>query len=134
MIPPLPFALRIPKKDTWSLGQFTSTTYRFQGRMRLGEAGLAIEWSGTAKVEEVGVGGVNEETVTLPHESVDLPLDTIARARLRGGWWLPRIEITCGDLESLRTVPSEDGGRVSFWIARSDRGRGQELVTMIDRQ
>ena len=133
MTSPLPFTLRIPNKDQWSLTHFTSTKFRFRGRIRLTDGGLLIEWSGVAKVEEVGLLGVNEDTVSLPHESLTLPLDAIATARLQGGWWLPRLEITSTDLESLRTVPSEDGGRVRFWIERGDRREARHLVRQLNR-
>jgi hypothetical protein len=132
-MPSLPFTLRLPDKDAYSLSQLTSTKYRFHGRMRLTGEVLLIEWSGTAVVEEVGLLGVTEETVTLPHESLALPVEGIAAVRLLGGWWRPRVEITGSDLESLRLVPSEDGGRVCFWIARSDRARATELVGRLDR-
>jgi hypothetical protein len=133
MTAPLPFTLRIPDKDDLSLTRFTSTRFRFQGRMRLTGDGLMIEWGGVAKVEELGMLGMNEETVSLPHESLTLPLDAIATARLRGGWWRPRLEITSSDLETLRTVPSEDGGRVSFWIERGDRRGASNLVRQLNR-
>lgn len=129
----LPFTLRVPDKDAFSLSRLTSTKYRFQGRLRLTGDLLLIEWSGTAVVEEVGMLGIAEETVALPHESLALQLDAIANVQLLGGWWRPRIELTGSELDSLRLVPSEDGGRVCFWIARSDRGRAAELVASLNR-
>jgi len=128
----LPFILQIPSKDEWSLTRFTSTKFRFRGRMHVSEGSLVIEWSGVATVEEVGLLGVNENTVSLPHESLTLPLSAIATARLRGGWWRPRVEITSVHLESLRTVPSEDGGQVTFWIERSDRREARNLVRALN--
>jgi len=133
VIASLPFTLRVPTRDALTLSQVTSTKYRFQGRLRLADRVLEIEWRGTAVVEEVGMLGVAEETLTLPHEAITLPVENIAAARLLGGWWRPRIEITSTDLTSLRIVPSEDGGRVCFWIARSDRGRAAELVASLNR-
>ena len=134
MSSPLPFTLRIPDKDDWSLTQFTSTKFRFRGRMHVSEGGLVIEWSGVATVEAVGLLGLNEETVSLPHESLTLPLSAIATARLRGGWWRPRVEVTSVDLESLRTVPSEDGGQVTFWIEGADRREARNLVRLLNRR
>jgi hypothetical protein len=77
----LPFTLQIPDKNDWSLTRFTSTKFRFRGRMRVSEDGLVIEWSGVATVEAVGLLGLNKETVSLPHESLTLPLSAIATAR-----------------------------------------------------
>lgn len=134
MSSPLPFTLRIPDKDDWSLTQFTSTKFRFRGRMHVSEGGLVIEWSGVATVEAVGLLGLNQETVSLPHESLTLPLSAIATARLRGGWWRPRVEVTSADLESLRTVPSEDGGQVTFWIEGADRREARNLVRLLNRR
>ena len=134
MSSPLPFTLRIPDKDDWSLTQFTSTQFRFRGRMHVSEGGLVIEWSGVARVEAVGLLGLNQETVSLPHESLTLPLSAIATARLRGGWWRPRVEVTSADLESLRTVPSEDGGQVTFWIEGADRREARNLVRLLNRR
>ena len=134
MSSPLPFTLRIPDKDDWSLTQFTSTKFRFRGRMHVSEGGLVIEWSGVATVEAFGLLGLNQESVSLPHESLTLPLSAIATSRLRGGWWRPRVEVTSVDLESLRTVPSEDGGQVAFWIERADRREARNLVRLLNRR
>lgn len=128
---PLPFALKVPGREVFGLTGFSSTTFRFHGFLRLHDDGLLVEWSGTATVDEVGGTGVREETLALPAESVTVPLSCLRHFSLRGGWWRPCLEATANDLEALSMIPSEDQGRVRFWIARRNRRLAVDLVAAV---
>jgi hypothetical protein len=124
----IPFALKVPGKDDMTWSEIATTSYRFRGFLRLEADQLLLEWSGSAEVEEVSLGGIRTERVALPTESLTVPLSEIRALRLAGGWIRPRIEITANDLDLLRYVPGEDGGRLRLWLARRDRGAARRLV------
>lgn len=124
----LPFRLKVPGKDAMTATSASSTWFRFHGLLHLLDSALRLEWTGTAKVEEVSLLSVEEETVTLPDESLTLPLARLRKLELRGGWLRPHLELMGNDLEALRIVPSEEAGRVRLWIARRDRRLAAQIV------
>ncbi len=124
----IPFTLKVPGRDDMTWSEIASTSYRFGGLLRLEADALLLEWTGSAAVEEVGFTGVRTEQIALPSESLTVPLSEIRSLRLAGGWIRPHLEITANDLDLLRYVPSEDGGRVRLWLARRDRGAGRRLL------
>jgi hypothetical protein len=127
----LPFALKVPGKDSVTVTRVSSTTFRFHGLLRLEEHTLLIDWSGTAEIDEVGMLNVTSEVLSLPHESLALPLGLVRRIALRGGWWRPCLEIAGNDLETLRVIPSEDRGQVRLWISRRDRQLAARFVAEV---
>jgi hypothetical protein len=127
----LPFTLKVPGKDAITVSSVSTTEFEFHGLLHLDDDALVLEWAGTAKVEEVSLLAMNQETVALPEEALTLPLDRVRTIALRGGWWRPRLELMGNDLEALRIVPSEDRGQVRLWLARRDRRLAAELVAQV---
>lgn len=121
MTPPLPFTLRVPGKDNISGADVSSTTFRFHGLLHIDGDALLVEWAGTADIDEVSGLDVRSETISLPAETLAVPMDRLGRVELHAGWWRPHLEIAGADLTALATVPSEQKGRVRFWLARGDR-------------
>jgi hypothetical protein len=129
-LPPLPFRLKVPGKDNRAGESVISwTTFAFRGLMRFDGDLLHLEWSGTAATDEVEGASVRSDVVALPAESVAIPLERLRTVKLAGGWWRPRLEITGNDMAALAEVPSEEGGRVRFWLRRGDRALAAELVS-----
>ncbi len=124
----IPFTLKVPGKEDMTWSEIASTSYRFRGFLRLEAETLLLEWAGSAAVEEVGLTGVRTEQVALPSESLTVPLSDIRTLQLAGGWLRPRVEITANDLDLLRYVPGEEGGRVRLWLARRDREAARRLL------
>lgn len=124
----IPFALKVPGKDDMTWSEIATTSYRFRGLLRLEADALLLEWAGSAELEEVSLAGVRTERIALPSESLTVPLADIRTLRLAGGWIRPYLEITANDLDLLRYVPGEDGGRLRLWLARRDRGAARRLV------
>jgi len=123
----LPFKLKVPGQDDMTWSEIASTSYRFRGVLRLQPDGLRLEWTGSAEVEEVSLIGVRIERIALPSESLDVPLTEIHTLRL-GGWIRPYLELATNDLDLLRIVPGEDGGRLRLWLSRRDLGAARRLV------
>lgn len=110
-----------------------STSFKFHGLLRLEDEALRLEWTGTASVERVSLLDVEQQTLSLPDESLVLSFDEIRRLTLRWSWFMPHLELWGTDLDTLRMVPSEDAGRLKLWIARRDRGLARSIVDTVGR-
>lgn len=124
----LPFRLKVPGKDALTATTASSTKFRFHGLLHVLDDAIRLEWTGTARVEQVSLLAVKEQTLALPDESLTLPFSRIREFGLRGGWLRPYLELMGNDLEALRIVPSEEHGRVRLWLARRDRRLAAEIV------
>lgn len=125
---PLSFRLKVPGRDLSSADTVAWTTFRLNGLLTFDGQALHIEWSGTGLLDSVTGAEVESSTVAIPREHLAIPLVRIRSVRLRGGWWRPRLEVSGNDLEALCGVPSEEGGRVFFWLDRRERKLAEELV------
>lgn len=130
---PVPFRLKVPGKDLSSVGTVAWTTFRLEGLLSFDSGALRIQWSGTGLLDAVTGVDVRSEVVPIPSETLVVPLEQIRSARLLGGWWRPRLELTANDLDTLRSVPSEDGGRLRFWLALGDRRLATQVVAELHR-
>lgn len=130
----LPFRLKVPDREEVSPLGVSSTKFRFHGLLRVSDAGLLLTWNGTAQVEKFGFSGIGEDTLPLPEESLELGYDRLRDASVEGGWLLPRLLLMASDFDALRIVPSEEGGRVSLWLARRDLGLAREIAQQIRAQ
>lgn len=127
----LPFRLKVPGRDEVKGLRAISTSYRFQGLLRLSEELLHIEWRGTAQVQDVGALGVRDDQLALPDEQLTVPVASLYRARVAGGWWRPRLELQARHLTLLSIVPSEEFGTVRFWYDRADRALAQTMARQL---
>jgi hypothetical protein len=127
----LPFRLKVPKREELGFAGASSTRFRFRGLLHVQEEALYLEWTGTARVERFGLTGIGKETLQLPAENMTLPFARLGDIMLQGGWILPRLVLMGNDLDALRIVPSEDGGRVCLWLARRDRRLAADLVQQV---
>jgi hypothetical protein len=127
----LPFKLKVPGKDQFTGLSAVSTSFRFQGLLRLEGNELTIEWSGEALVQEVGAHTVRDDRLPLPTEQILVPVSQLYGARLEGGWWRPRLRLQARQLAVLSVVPSEEHGAVEFWYARADRDAAVALASAL---
>jgi len=129
---PLPFRLKVPARDNLAGASVISwTSFTFHGRLGFDGAELQVEWNGTAATDAVEGASVRSDVMALPAESVAVPLTRLRSARLVGGWWRPRVEITGNDLTALAAIPGEQAGEVQFWITRRDRKLAAALVAAL---
>jgi hypothetical protein len=132
MNPILPFRLKVPGIDEVRDFEAVSISYRFTGRAALEGDELHLEWRGEAQVEEVGLLNVEDKKVSLPHESLVVPVHDLMRATLAGGWWRPRVTLHARNLGLLSIVPGEEGGVLNLWYARRDGLAAKQLVDALN--
>jgi hypothetical protein len=124
---PLPFTLRVAGVDTFTFEAIASTAFTFTGLLRLEPEAVYLEWTGSAHVDEVAFTGVRSEQVSLPQEYVHLPYPLLRSAELRGGWIRPHLELGGWQLDTLQSIPGEEGGRLRLWLARRDRRLARQV-------
>lgn len=129
----LPFTLKVPSRDNLRGAVTSWTTFAFHGLMHFDGTALHLEWSGTAATVDIEGVSVRSDVISLPAESSVIPLSRLRSAKLAGGWWRPRLEVTANDTTALAIVPSEAAGRVCFWISRRDRRLAGDLVAVMRR-
>jgi len=129
----LPFSLKVPGKDEFTLSVIATTSFRFRGYLQLEEDALVIEWTGTASVDEVGLAGIRSDRLALPAESLAVPLEALHSCELGGGWIRPYVEITATEPGLLSIVPGEEAGQVRCWIARRDRPLARRLLAALEK-
>lgn len=130
---PIPFTLRVASRD-YSTEKFTAwSTDKVNGLLHFDDDSVTIEWAGTASIDEVQGLEVHSQTVPIPPEVLTISLPRLRTAKLAGGWWRPRLELTGNDLQVLAQVPGQSAGRVQLWIARRDRSRAAGLVEALHR-
>lgn len=129
----LPFRLKVSGTDEFQDLRAISTSFRFDGWLRLDGASLHIEWSGYARRQEVGTTSVRDQRLPLPAETLLVPVGRLRRAELLGGWWRPRLALSARDDGALVVVPSEKHGAVHFWYARGDRILAATLAAELNR-
>ena len=127
----LAFRLKVPGTDQFQGLHAVSTSYRFQGFLRLSGSALIIEWSGVAQVQDVGALTIRDDKLSLPDERLTVPVSHLYRATLAGGWFRPRLVLQARELGSLALVPSEEHGVVQFWYARADRQLATAMVAAL---
>ena len=124
----LPIRLKVPGKDEVLFTEVSTTSFRFHGFLHVEDQGLRLEWQGSAKVEEVGLGGVSEREVPLPAEEITVPYEDLRAVRLGGiGPW-SYVELVEARLGVLKVIPSADNGRVRCWVTMRDRALARALV------
>jgi hypothetical protein len=128
---PLPFSLRVPGTDTFTLVVIASTAFTFKGLLQLDPDELCLEWTGSAQVDEVGLTGIRSDRVALPRESLRLPYVLLRTIHLRGGWLRPYLELTGTRFDTLHSVPGEDAGHLRLWLARRDRSLARRVMAAL---
>src|SRR5262245_29779999 len=74
MSPVLPFRLKVPGSDVVEGLQVTSTSFRIHGFLQVAGDLLAIEWGGTAHVQDVSALSVRDDKENLPDERLEVPV------------------------------------------------------------
>lgn len=118
---PVPFRVSMPGSDTLGLEGARSVSVRVEGLLRVEGASLRVEWRIVRHVEQVSLTSIDVNDESTPIESIDIPIDEIADARLTGGWWAPRLRMRARKLDAFDGVPGAGPGTIMLRIARRDR-------------
>jgi len=125
--PVISFTLPVSHDQHVAGRQVVRRAARLQGLIRLENATLVIEWSGTIEWTEVRGPEVETRTEAVPATRREIPVGRLADVSV-GGWWRPRFELRATDLEALNGVPAAENGRWSLRISRAERRMANELV------
>ena len=130
---PLPFRLPVPGRDTIDGDGARSVSYRLEGFLHLVGSTLTVEWTGTKSTQQISFRGVKDHVDHLPVEWHEVPVGWITDARLRGGWWRPRLELRAPRLDAFEGIPSARAGSITLRIRRRDRELAGQMAVAIDR-
>ena len=129
---PIPFTIRQAGEDTLELDGARSVSYRLSGTVTLDGDVVILEWTLSRHVEEVFLISVEIEDAELPAETLALPADRLAGARVVGGWWAPRLVLYARWANAFDDIPGAKRGTVSLRIARRDRPAARALAAALE--
>jgi hypothetical protein len=128
---PLPFRLKVPGEDTLDSRGARSISYRLYGLLHVAEDMLAFEWGATRRIQRVSLTGVKDEVDESPVGTFEVPLRWITRARVRGGWWAPRLQLWARQIDAFDGIPGALPGTLTLRIRRQDRGLAHAIAEAI---
>jgi hypothetical protein len=131
-IDPLPFRFRVPGQETLDSTGISSISYRGQGLLHLEGGFLAFEWRTARKTQRIDGSGVATDVEHSPIGTLEVPVDWIVGARLRGGWWWPRLELRAQKLDAFDGFPGKHPDVVRLKIRRRDREHARRFVAAIE--
>jgi hypothetical protein len=128
---PLPFRISVPGYDSIDSQGVVSISIKLEGLLHVLDDVVSLEWSATRKVESVSLRGIRDEVDQSPVGACDIPVDLILEARLRGGWWAPRLELRATRLDAFEEIPSAQNGTAKLRIQRRDREKARAVCAEI---
>jgi hypothetical protein len=131
-INPLPFRISVPGYDAIDSQGVVSISIRLEGLLHVLDDVLSLEWTATRKVESVSLSGIRDEVDQSPVGACDIPVSLILEARVRGGWWAPRLELRASRLEAFEKIPAAQNGTARLRIRRRDRDNARSICAAIE--
>ncbi len=128
---PLPFRLKITGEDTLDWRGARSISYRLDGLLHLVGEMLTFEWAATRHTQRVSLSGVKDEVDESPVGTIEIPRRWIARARVRGGWWAPRLQLWAQRIDAFDGIPGARPGTLTLRIHRHDRTHAHAIAEAI---
>jgi hypothetical protein len=128
---PLPFRLKVPDRDSLELTGIRSVSYEMDGLVRVDGDALAFEWVARRHTERIGLTGIREDVEESPVGSAQIPLARVSRARLRGFWWAPRLEVYARQVQAFDEIPTARGGVLTLRISRHDRALAARIIAAV---
>lgn len=129
---PLPFKVGIPGEDTIDIHGVRSVSYRSAGLLHLTDASLALEWKATRHIEEVSFTGIRDDVDESPVGRVEVAREAIAGARVRGGWWRPRLHVWARRIDAFDGIPGAALGAITLRIRRRDRAQARAIAEALN--
>lgn len=131
-IEPLPFRLRVPRKNSWTADGPRKVHYNASGILHLEAGILILEWTISERVQQVGILGARDETRDYASEAIEFPVGWIAEVELRGGWWLPRLRLRARWLQAFEGVPGASPAAITLWIPYRYRRLAPPMAAAIE--
>lgn len=128
----LPFHLRVPGEDVVDLQGARSVSYRVEGLLHFVGATLTLEWAGTRTTQRASLTRMGTEVEPLPLELLEVPASWLAEVRLRGGWWLPRLELRARRLDAFDALPAARPGVASLRVRRRHLALARAMAAAIE--
>ncbi len=128
---PLPFRIGVPGYDSIDSQGAVSISIKLEGLLHVLDDVVSIEWRATRSVESVSLSGITDEVDQSPVGTCDIPVSLISEARLRGGWWAPRLELRATRLDAFEEIPSAQNGTAKLRIQRRDREKARAVCAAI---
>ena len=129
---PLPFRISVPGYDSIGAQGVVSISIKLEGLLHVDDDTLSLEWSATRKIESLSLSGIRDEVDHSPRGSCDIPVSLILEARVRAGWWAPRLELRATKLDAFEGIPSAQSGTVKLRIRRGDREHARAVCAAIE--
>lgn len=129
---PLPFRIGVPGYDSIDSQGVVSISIKLEGLLHVLDNAISLEWTATRTVESVSLSGVRDEVDQSPVGTCDIPMNLILEARVRGGWWAPRIELRSTRLDAFADIPSAQNGTAKLRIQRRDRENARAVCAAIN--
>ena len=129
---PLPFRIGVPGYDSIDSQGVVSISIKLEGLLHVLDDVVSLEWSATRNVESVSLSGIRDEVDQSPVGACDIPVNLILEARLRGGWWAPRLELRATRLDAFDEIPSAQNGTAKLRIQRRDRENARAVCAAIN--
>lgn len=131
-IDPLPFRISVPGYDSIDTQGVVSITIKLEGLLSLLDDVITLEWTATRQIESVSLSGIRDEVDESPVGRCDIPASAILEARLRGGWWSPRVELRARSLAVFEGIPTAKHGVAKLRIRRNDRKHARVVCIAIE--
>jgi hypothetical protein len=131
-VDPLPFRIKVPGYDAFDAQGIVSITIKLEGLLSVSDNAITLEWKATRQIDSVSLSGVTDEVDESPVGRCEIPVDLILEARLRGGWWSPRLELRARRLDAFENIPTAQSGIAKLRIRRLDRDRARAVCAAIE--
>jgi hypothetical protein len=130
-VDPLPFRIKVPGYDAFDAQGILSITIKLEGLLSVSEKVVSLEWRATRQIDSVSLSGITDEVDESPVGRCEISVDQILEARLRGGWWSPRLELRARRLDVFEDIPTARNGIAKLRIRRHDRNRARAMCAAI---
>lgn len=131
-VDPLPFQIKVPGYDAFDAQGILSITIKLEGLLNVTDEVVLLEWKATRQIDSVSLSGIRDEVDESPVGRCEIPVDLILEARLRGGWWSPRLELRARRLDVFQDIPTAQNGIAKLRIRRHDRNRARTVCAAIE--
>jgi hypothetical protein len=129
---PLPFRIGVPGYDSIDSQGVVSISIKLEGLLHVLEDVVSLEWTATRKVESVSLNGIRDEVDQSPVGTCEIPVSLILEARVRGGWWSPRLELRANTLGAFDGIPYAQHGIAKLRVRRRDREHAKAICAAIE--
>ena len=131
----LPFHLK-RAHEQFTMSDFTTTTERIHGLLRLEKDRLVVQWRLARTTERMGAASMSTDRELEEVREITLPLKAVAGARVRRRWWriTPSLVLRAADLQAFDGVAGQEGlaldhpAELVLRLRRRDRLAAEEFT------